>query len=146
MYKTNNVYLCFHKSKHFLSNTYSRIHLLCRISNKPEKEHKKYSFYTTNYHLGPPIKWWEEVGNETQRSNDMLKAPHKLVNIFSKFYSKKPMHVFYRFTHMAEASSTKNMDVCIVAENEITNSSQKRTTSALVTITKKRLRAKRVSE
>lgn len=35
------------------------------------------------------------------------------------------------------------MDVCIVAENEITNNSQKRTTSALVTITQKKATSKK---
>jgi len=68
-----------------------------------------------NYHLGPPIKWWEEVVYETQRSNDMLNAIHELKNISFKVYSKTPMHAFYKFGHMAEADSTKNMDVCIIA-------------------------------
>ena len=45
---------------------------------------------------------------------------------------------------MAEASSTKNMDVCIVDENEIINTSQKQTTSALVTITQKKAKSKTI--
>lgn len=44
----------------------------------------------------------------------------------------------FRSQHMAEASSTKNMDGCVVEENEIVNPSQKRTTSALLTITHKK--------
>ena len=45
---------------------------------------------------------------------------------------------------MAEASSTRNMDVCVIDENEIINNSQKRTTSALVLITQKKAESKKV--
>ena len=44
---------------------------------------------------------------------------------------------------MAEASSTKNMDVCVVEENEIINTSQKITTSDVVTIIQKKAKSKR---
>ena len=44
---------------------------------------------------------------------------------------------------MAEASSTKNMDVCVVEENEIMTNSQKKTTSALVTVTQKKAKSKK---
>ena len=47
------------------------------------------------------------------------------------------------FKTMAEASSTKNMDVCVVEENEIIIHSQKRTTSALVTIIQKKAKSKK---
>ena len=72
----------------------------------------------------------------------MLKTTYNLINIFSLLYAKTPTHAFYRFRHMAEASSTRNMDVCIVAENEI-NTSQKRSTTALVTITQKKAKSKK---
>ena len=45
---------------------------------------------------------------------------------------------------MAEASNTKNIDVCIVDENEIINTSQKRTTSVMVTITQKKANSKTI--
>ena len=44
---------------------------------------------------------------------------------------------------MAEASSTRNMDVCVIDENEVINISQKRTTSALITITQKKAKSKK---
>ena len=47
------------------------------------------------------------------------------------------------FKYMDEASSTRNMDVCVVEENEIINTSQKVITSALVTITQKKLKVKK---
>jgi hypothetical protein len=125
-----NVHFCFNKSKHYISNKYNSYrkqhNLYSYLSNKPQNSHNKYSFSTTNHHLGPSIKWWEDVGDETKRNNDMLNASHKPVNIFSKLYSKNSMHALYRFKPMAEASSTKNMNVCIVVENEITNNSQKK--------------------
>ena len=72
----------------------------------------------------------------------MLKTTYNLINIFSLLYAKTPTHAFYRFRHMAEASFTRNMDVCIVAENEI-NTSQKRSITALVTITQKKAKSKK---
>ena len=97
----------------------------------------------TNYHLGPPIKWWEDIGYGGQRSNISINTIH-LATIFFKKYTKKHTYdAFHRFQSMAEASSTKNMDVCVVEENEITNNSQKRTTSALVTITPKKAKSKK---
>ena len=136
VHNSNNVFLC--SKKNCLNYSYSKIHTLSYTFNT-----HTYSFSTTNSKLGSPIKWWEEVGYETQRSNDMLNATHELGNIPSKCYSKISMHALYRFIHMAEASSTKNMDVCIVAENEITNTSQKRIPSALVTITQKKAKTKK---
>lgn len=44
---------------------------------------------------------------------------------------------------MAEASSTRNMNVCVVDENEIINTSKKRTISAIVTTTQKRPKEKK---
>jgi hypothetical protein len=43
---------------------------------------------------------------------------------------------------MAEASSTRNMNVCVVDENEIINTSKKRTISAIVTTTQKKTKIK----
>ena len=136
--KINNVHLCFiNKSGHYLNH---KIYNVCfHLFNKSHN----YSFSTTNYHSGPPIKWWEDVGYEIKRNNVMLKPTHELVNTSSKFYFEIRMYVSYKFKLMAEASSTKNMDVCIVAENEITTNSQKRTTSALVTITQKKAKNKK---
>ena len=45
---------------------------------------------------------------------------------------------------MTEASSTKNMDLCVVEEDEIVNISQKRSTTALGTITHKKPKSKRI--
>ena len=39
---------------------------------------------------------------------------------------------------MTEASSTKNMDLCVVEEEKIVNTSQKRSTTALGTIIHKK--------
>ena len=55
----------------------------------------------------------------------MLKTTHKLIIISFQLYAKTPMHALYKFRHMAEASSIKNIDVCIIAENEI-NTLQKK--------------------
>ena len=113
------------------------------LSSNSQHLYNKHSFSTTNHHLGPPIKWWEGIGNETQMNNDMLNLTHEIVKISSKLYVKTFVHAFYRFRHMAEASSTKNMDVCMVAENEITNIAQKKTPSVLVTITQKKTKSKK---
>ena len=136
---TNNVHLCFlHKSKHYLNSTkkmYSNV--LC---NYTLRMHAIYLLSYTNYHIGPPIKWWEDIGYEAQGSNVLTKT---LTNIALKILAKNLTHVLYRFETMAEASSTRNMDVCVVEENEIINTSQKRTTSALVTITQKKAKSKK---
>lgn len=59
-------------------------------------------------------------------------------NISLKVYSKKLIYIaLYKFNYMAEASFTRNMDVCVVDKNKIINTSQK-TTSALITITQKK--------
>ena len=66
------------------------------------------------------------------------------MKIFLKSYSKKPLYdALHRFPSMAETSSTKNIDVCVVEENEIINTSQKRTNSALLTITQKKSKSKK---
>lgn len=44
---------------------------------------------------------------------------------------------------MAEATLTINIDVCVVEENEFINTSQKRTTSVLVSITEKKTKSKK---
>ena len=78
-------------------------------------------------------------------SNDLSKTIHKHVNIFSSQpYAKNSIHALYMFKNMAETSTTRNMDVCVVAENGITNSSQKRTSTALVTITQKNVKNKKI--
>ena len=138
-YGENNAYFCFHKGKHYTKRSnHSKIHHLCLYTSK------KHSFSTTQYYRGPPIKWWEDMGCETQRSNVSLNTLEHLAHIALKNYSKNLLYdVFYRFTKMAETSSTKNMDVCVVEENEIINTSQKRTTSALVTIIQKKAKSKR---
>lgn len=130
----NNVYLCsYDKSEHYLSHKDKD---LCSYLSK-------HSFSTSNYHQGPPIKWWENIGYETKRKNVKLKPTYELVKFSSKPQSKNCIYALYRFNYMAEASSTKNMDVCIVAENEITNNPQKITTSALLTITQKKAKSKK---
>ena len=148
--KTNNVYFCFknkyiHYERHKKKN-HSKIHnLYSYFSSKPSNTHENYSTSTTNNHLGPPIKWWEDVGYGDKMSNDLSKTIHKHVNIFSSQpYAKNSIHALYMFKNMAETSTTRNMDVCVVAENGITNSSQKRTSTALVTITQKNVKNKKI--
>ena len=91
-------------------------------------------------HLGPPIKWWEDIGYEGQRSNPSINTITKLENIYSKKFTYDAL---YMFRNIAEASFTKNMDVCMVEENEIMTNSQKRTTSVLVTVTQKKAKSKK---
>ena len=141
-YGVDNAYFCFFKSKHYTKHSnHSNIHYLCFYTPKKHIEH---SFSTTQYHRGPPIKWWEDMGRETQKSNVFLNTIKHFAHTSLKFYPKNFLYDdLYRFTRMAEASSTKNMDVCVVEENEIINTSQKRTTSALVTIIQKKAKSKR---
>ena len=150
----HNAHLCFqNKNEHCLqhnSSNHSDTKHLCyylfrMYDNCPyyNRKHINHFFSKTNHHLGPPIKWWEDIGYEGQRSNLLLNTIH-LTTILSKKYNKKCTYdVLHRFQNMAEASSTKNMDVCVVEENEIMNNSQKRTTSALVTITPKKAKSKK---
>ena len=44
-----------------------------------------------------------------------------------KIHSKNFFYdALYMFKYMAEASSTRNMDICVVEKNEIINTSQKK--------------------
>ena len=142
----NNVHLCCckHKSEHYQTQ---------RINNHEKKYcdglylsrmYAIFSFSSTNYHIGPPIKWWEDIGREVQRSKTLLNtikiAMEKSLQICSKNLIYDALH---RFSNMAETSSTKNIDVCVVEENEIINSSQKRTSTPLLTITQKKAKNKK---
>ena len=51
--------------------------------------------------------------------------------------------MIYRTKSMAEASSTRNLDVCVVDENVIVNTSQKRTTSTTVATLQKKAKNKK---
>ena len=72
-------------------------------------------------------------------------ATKNLGNVIVEFISKNdiPYDFIHRSRNMDEASSTRNMDVCVVDENKVINTSQKRTTSALVTITQKKAKSKK---
>ena len=73
--------------------------------------------------------------------NDTNTYENVVVFCLSKKYT--PYDVIYR-TAMAEPSSTKNMDICVIDKNEIINTSQKRTTFAIVTTTQKKAKSKKV--
>ena len=137
--KSNNVHLCLKtKSTHSLTRK-------TRISTKIFLV-ISYDFLSKDkYQSGPSIKWWEGICLEKQRSNILENITNTYENIAVLCLSKKhtPYDVIYRTT-MAEASSTKNMDICVIDENEIINTSQKRTTSAIVTTTQKKAKSKKV--
>ena len=105
-----------------------------------------YFFSKNKYHLGPPIKWWGGVCLKKQRSNTSRNATICYGNAFVQSCSKKHKSYDFMYRIMAAASSTRNMDVCVVEENEIINNSQKRTTSAIVTATQKKAKSKRDRE
>ena len=133
--RTSNVHFCLNnKSKHSLNTPYSNHYL-------PLKNHN--FFLITNYYLGPPIKWWEGIGNEDQRRNTSINSIKYFENVVAKLSSENDIYAII-LRSMAEASSTKNMDVCIVDENKIINTSKKRTTSALLTITQKKAKNKTI--
>ena len=130
-----NVYLC-PKSKNTQNRKINRnrgIHLCLT----------HYFSSKSKYHLGPPIKWWGGICLKKQRSDTSKNAIRCYGNVFVQSHSKeqKPDDFIYRT--MAAASSTRNLDVCMVEENEVINNSQKRTTSAIVTATQKKTKSKK---
>ena len=103
-----------------------------------------YSFFIINYHVGLPIKWWEDINNETEMNNTKLNITKNIKIISFSFHCKNSHYIIiYRFIDIAEVSSTKNMDICVVEETEIVNTSQKKRTTALVTITHKNPKSKK---
>ena len=123
----NNDHFCLeNKSEHFLLRIYSTyMRVLFNINN--------HFFSITKYPSGPPIKWWEGIGQEVERSNNQAYATLNVSQMLYLFFEKDEIFYFiHKFVKMAQTSSTRHMDVCIVDENEIITSSQKRTTSALV--------------
>ena len=150
--KTNNVHICFtNKSKYYLSHNKKKHidrHMICSyLSSSIQITHPNYYFSTTNYHIGPSIKWWEDIGYKAQRSNVLTNTTKNLINISLKIFSKSFIHAaLYMTKYMAEASSTTNMDVCVVEENEIMTTSQKKITLALVTITQNKAKSKKSLE
>ena len=90
------------------------------------------------YHLGPPIKWWGGICLKKQRSNTSQNATTCYGNALVQSCSKKQKSYDLIYRTMAATSSTRNMDVCVVEENEVINNSQKRITSAIVTATQKK--------
>lgn len=105
-----------------------------------------YHFFSiTKHHSGSPIKWWEGVCCETKRSNILICLLETFWNNIVERSSENAISyaIIHRSKKMAEASSTRNLDVCIVEENEVINTSQKRTTSAQLTITQKKAKNKK---
>ena len=51
--------------------------------------------------------------------------------------------IVHRSKHMTKASFMRNMDVCAVEENEVINTSPKKTTLALVTMVQKKAKSKK---
>ena len=105
-----------------------------------------YHFFSiTKHHSGSPIKWWEGVCCETKRSNILICLLETFWNNIVERSSENAISyaIIHRSKKMAEASSTQNLDVCIVEENEVINISQKRTTSAQLTITQKKAKNKK---
>ena len=101
-----------------------------------------YFFSINKYQLGSPIKWWEGTCFEIQRSNISTNATPTYGNIMP-LAKKHSSYMIYRTKSMAEASSTRNLDVCVVNENVIVNSSQKRTTSTTVATLQKKAKNKK---
>ena len=133
-----NVHFCLENtSEHFLPRIY-RTHMRVMFNIK------NHFFSTTKYPSGPPIKWWEGIGQEVERSNNLLYATLNVSKMLSLFSEKDEAFDFiHRFVKMAQTSSTRHMDVCIVDENEIITTSQKRTTSALATSSQKKAKNKK---
>ena len=121
VYKTinsNNVYFCLKtKSTHSLSKK-------TRISTKISFVISYDFFSKDKYPSGPSIKWWDGICLEKQRSNILENDTNTYENVVVLCLSKKytPYDVIY-MTAMAEASSTKNMDICVIDKNEIINTS-----------------------
>ena len=68
----------------------------------------------------------------------------ELIEILYFFLKKRFSYDFIHMTKpMAKASSTINMNVCVVDDNEIINTSQKTTTSTRVTTTQKEVKSKK---
>ena len=115
----NNVCFCMeNKSKHYSTSIY-----IINITNCFLKINN-YFFSTTKYYLGPSIKWWGGIGYEVKRSNISVYATIIKVKLFSKCH--KSYDLIYRVENMDEASSTRNMEICVVDENEIITSSQEK--------------------
>ena len=130
-YDLHNVHLCLNnKGKHYLNHSSNKYRGTKNLCYTPFRMYVKYSFFfrmhenhfslQTNHHIGPPIKWWEDNGCEGQRSNPSINTITKLKHTYSKKFT---YDVLYSFSNMAETSSTKNMDVCVVEENEIMTNS-----------------------
>jgi hypothetical protein len=141
-YHVHNVHICFkNKSENYLKHSFNNHSEMKNLCSYLFRMHVNHSFSKTNYHIGSSIKWWKNIGYETQRTNVLLNTTN-LAKIPLRMYYKNLMYdVLYRVQNMAVASFTKNMDVCVVEENEIMNNSQKRNTSALVTITQKKAKS-----
>ena len=136
----NNVHLCsYDKGEHFLSHKDNDLcsYLACHHFSSQNK-----------YQLGSPIKWWEGICFKNKRSNVSVKAKKCYANVIVQIFSKKPLSYAFiqRTKTMAEASSTRNMDICVMGENEIINTSQKRTTSTMLAIAQKKAKNKKILE
>ena len=136
----NNVHLCsYDKGEHFLSHKDNDLcsYLACHHFSSQNK-----------YQLGSPIKWWEGICFKNKRSNVSVKARKCYANVIVQIFSKKPLSYAFiqRTKTMAEASSTRNMDICVMGENEIINTSQKRTTSTMLAIAQKKAKNKKILE
>jgi hypothetical protein len=135
--ETNNVYFCIRtKSTHYLTKNIS----ICISSGF------YHLFSQIKYQLGPSIKWWEGICFVKERSNTSVNAIKCYANVILQIFSKNQLsYVFIQRTKsMAEANSTKNMDVCVIDENEIITTFQKRTTFAVVTTIQKKTKNKKV--
>ena len=141
----HNINLCFsHQNEHNLKHNITNHSKTHNVGVYLFRMYASYPFSIINYHVGPPIKWWEDIGKETERSNTKFNITKNIKIISFSFHSKKFLYaLLYRLIDMTEASSTKNMDLCVVEEDEIVNTSQKRSTTALGTITHKKPKSKK---
>ena len=141
----HNVNICFrNKSKHYLKHNIYNYKKTLNVCVYLFRMHASYSFFIINYHVGLPIKWWEDINNETEMSNTKFNIIKNIKIISFSFHCENSLYIIiYRFIDIAEASSTRNMDICVVEEIEIVNTSQKRRTTALVTITHKNPKSKK---
>lgn len=96
------------------------------FSSNLQKTHKKHFFSITSYYTGPSIKWWEDTSYEAQKSNVLSNNIKNSENTSLKVYSRNLIYVaMYKSKYTVEASSTRNMDICVVEETKIINTSQK---------------------
>lgn len=121
--KFNNVHFCIKKNKCFLRH-YKMCNVTLYTNDCNSYKIKQYCFPTTKYHSGPSIKWWERIGYDNQISNISIKSTKP--NCKSYFRKALISYVItHRLKYMVEGSSTRNINLCVVKENKVMNTSQK---------------------